>query len=974
MVDTIFSKVAWVGTQEHSGDLSADVMINHKTVDSLYHSKTFQIEVFVDLMIIFAKNINNTQSTKLRDLFFEHNHTNISAQLLYDIATGNPPASSLVLMVVSGPTNPLLIPQLEDCIRKLSGNKGTLIYLSISLNVGKQVIRFHSRKGNDFVSHLTKNKCSILNGFVKPIYAWWPPSSPKIMDYSVLTVKSEGLLLYSGPLSASREASIGVIGSSAPLVALQIVAGRPQLLLDGPKGSLSLLVPTRLDDGEWHDLNVKIDKQGASLMVDMCGRGWSQTSRDSSHCVAKAEWMDPRRADIIASSEPLQLGGLPYNHPDKEVFGWSEAPTRSHLLGCLSHLTINGEFIDLGEPAYSHNSNSGCNSQRGVCLGVGEDGCGMRGECVGGLNTPRCLCQVGWAGSTCDTPTIPATLGGNSYVKLALNFTPDPYKASIQLRVRTRGQHNGLLLQLAQQHHSAALKLHIRAGVACLTLVGRGSAKQETCLTEHTLGDGTWHLLHAERHGDNLLLLLDDADGTQRNQSLPSMSGQIGAPQQLHVDQQEGVTVGGTPDFVGVSVLSVQEDLRDSCVSDVRIDDRQVPLPPAMNGSRWGQVSGWEGLRHGCQPPGVEPCSNTACSPPFTCQSNWDMAQCSCGMGKQAVGSRCVDVDECLGSPCLHGGSCINLKSGYLCACGPSHAGDHCQWQRVTSESNPLMHPAIITALVISIISIVLLVTVLTVRYVRIRGRDSDGFIKKCRPGVIQVSKKPKSILSQNEIVIETIAQSVKPTVSSGRPAIITNDNVQSPGKSTLILSAADPLLAQDDLRAYAYEGEGSSAASLSSALSGLHSETSYDLDSIAVVTPEFGKVIDLLKNLPDATSELPRASKLNSSQTSDRNVDKRTSKPNKVSSRQSSPNLSIEGKSEQSEVQTISYISEYNNSSPSKLKSKLQSNEINKVSPGKERTLEKSSSSKPSKHVNVDPVPLSTAMAVQITEISSVL
>ncbi|XP_063887776.1 uncharacterized protein LOC135115195 [Scylla paramamosain] len=60
-----------------------------------------------------------------------------------------------------------------------------------------------------------------------------------------------------------------------------------------------------------------------------------------------------------------------------------------------------------------------------------------------------------------------------------------------------------------------------------------------------------------------------------------------------------------------------------------------------------------------------------------------------------------------------------------------------------------------------------------------------------------------------------------------------------------------DLLPAQDDLRAYAYEGDGSSAGSLSSALSGLREEQADEGDKS--IAPGFLEVMDLLRNLPEA-------------------------------------------------------------------------------------------------------------------------
>lgn len=92
-------------------------------------------------------------------------------------------------------------------------------------------------------------------------------------------------------------------------------------------------------------------------------------------------------------------------------------------------------------------------------------------------------------------------------------------------------------------------------------------------------------------------------------------------------------------------------------------------------------------------------------TPIDTLQLTVSMAVCgSCGPGTQLVNGACEDVDECMWRPCLHGGSCLNLRPGYLCVCGPGHLGDHCQWSELASNGHPLAAPAAIAAITVSIL------------------------------------------------------------------------------------------------------------------------------------------------------------------------------------------------------------------------------------------------------------------------------
>lgn len=122
------------------------------------------------------------------------------------------------------------------------------------------------------------------------------------------------------------------------------------------------------------------------------------------------------------------------------------------------------QLVDLGEPACSRGSTPGCHPQQAACHSMGGEsgGCGYRGTCVGGLRHPECQCESGWGGVGCDTPTTPATLGQNSFMKVALSFTPPPNHLTVQVRVRSRTREaSGLVFHVTAQHNKAAFTLHV---------------------------------------------------------------------------------------------------------------------------------------------------------------------------------------------------------------------------------------------------------------------------------------------------------------------------------------------------------------------------------------------------------------------------------------------------------------------------------------------------------------------------------
>ncbi|KAG7168236.1 Neural-cadherin-like 10, partial [Homarus americanus] len=746
--------------------------------------------------------------------------------------------------------------------------------------------------GGRCVGSLTGNRCVCPGGswgarckvlgrtFSGAGWAWvrpLPSCLPTTISLKLLTRRPHALLLYSGPLAPAPPLPNL---PTTPMLALQVWRGRPQLLLEGGAGAVKLEVNTTVNDGDWHTLHLYLHPHGVALMVDVCGhsRGWDNDTLDDSDCVARASWPNPEGVGAWIGSGPLQVGGLAHTAPSPAHHGWSEAPTPRPLDGCVSHLTVNSQLVDLGEPAYSLGSEGGCHLQEAACPGS----CGHRGQCVGGLNHPDCECEPGWAGPSCASPTVPATLGSASYVRLTLSFIPGPRVVTAQLRLRTRGARHGLLLHLATQQQLTALTIHLRAGVVCASVTG---VARVACVEGRPVGDGAWHTIRAERHGHNLVVSVDDGDGWRRNESLvsleqPDEEGDVReSPVPLDLGQNEGVTVGGLPELVGVNIVNVLDDLQESCIDDVRVSGRQLPLPPAVNGTSWGQVTTWQNVESGCN--ASDACLNTTCDAPLSCVSTWGATTCSCGSGRQLVGRSCQDLDECVWRPCLHGGTCYNLRPGFQCVCGPGHAGDHCQWNNLATAGHPLTAPVAIATVAVSLLLLVVVGVVLSVRLRRQwftrgpRARQGEaggqeGTVLEMKDGVesdaqvlqadhhqallhclrLPLPHHHTSSSSQDKEESVPVSHNTPytgdaPVTTSVPVTTIVPVSVGVPMTASVRVRVTagvvglDPLPAKDDLRAYAYEGL---------------REEQFDTENIQSLAPEFLEVMDLLRNLPEAT------------------------------------------------------------------------------------------------------------------------
>ena len=62
------------------------------------------------------------------------------------------------------------------------------------------------------------------------------------------------------------------------------------------------------------------------------------------------------------------------------------------------------------------------------------------------------------------------------------------------------------------------------------------------------------------------------------------------------------------------------------CLDDIRLESKPLPLPPALNGTQWGQATTSHGVRRNC--PSNNPCSNVICPLPFQCNDLWMDYEC----------------------------------------------------------------------------------------------------------------------------------------------------------------------------------------------------------------------------------------------------------------------------------------------------------------------------------------------------------
>ncbi|XP_022688346.1 putative neural-cadherin 2 [Varroa jacobsoni] len=505
----------------------------------------------------------------------------------------------------------------------------------------------------------------------------------------------------------------------------------------------------------------------------------------SLRAVAAAVSYSSPMASLLNVKQPIQIGGAlisrgdgTYNANSKAFLtefyashGWRHRPNLSSgFTGCVRQVVVNSQLIDLDNPVHSLNSRTGCPSEDLLCV---QTRC-IHGHCeVGESRDSRpsssftvrsshqidtsndgngggiCICQPGWEGSHCDRESQSRMLQQASFIKFALNFDPDPFRTDIQMQFRSR-QREGELISFASAkgREYAILEISQRrlrfrfnldrptkdavadsnsssnnSASASAGLGGQGGAvdTERSVQLEHTLiDDGQWHTVRVRRYGCFVSLQLDDGQGPR----YAVFSNELACSARLLMVDRHRVTVGGTMHYNQGGVMMVERDLMATCVRDVRLEGRVLPLEDTTVTSladAAGFVLEARNVIRGC--PSSNPCHGVICSNPFMCIDLWNDHVCRCPPGfRQSGPANCTDLDECLiSSPCLNGGSCLNRPNGrgFLCQCTTRFRGEVCS-EPVPVEQLDQFNMAAISALLVCSLNLIVLLLII-VAYLRAR-------------------------------------------------------------------------------------------------------------------------------------------------------------------------------------------------------------------------------------------------------------
>ncbi|XP_049835040.1 neural-cadherin-like [Schistocerca gregaria] len=458
-------------------------------------------------------------------------------------------------------------------------------------------------------------------------WAWFQSIQPQAENHisvEFLTYKEDGLLFYNGPLSPVIIDGVTI----SDYIALELKSGEPRLLfhLAHYTTEIFIKVKKKLNDGMWHQIDLFWGSENVHLILDYCKSADVVELQDmktslfnGTSCLVKAKVS--KFSERLNLNSPLQIGGIYRDEIPPEIYKWNASPNAIGFEGCIRNFYSNGQILDLADTLLSAGTVADCLQTKLACSTVN---CSGHGVCQADFTerAPWCLCDAGWSGPSCSSPTQPVTFLPHSYIKFALSFEIGHFTTLMQLRFRTE-EKDGELFRLADQQSLEYAVLEINNGNLYFryNLNRMNIEEKYICLCFISVDDGYWHTAKVSRYGSLSILELDDGEFLRRNQT-----SLFEGHQWLVIDKQEGAHAGGKAEHTGINTLEINADYRNGCVDDIRLDGKPLPLPPVANVTQWGQATVALNLEFGCSFP--SDCNSIICTEPVKCNDKLRQHKC----------------------------------------------------------------------------------------------------------------------------------------------------------------------------------------------------------------------------------------------------------------------------------------------------------------------------------------------------------
>ncbi|XP_066290641.1 neural-cadherin-like [Branchiostoma lanceolatum] len=714
--------------------------------------------------------------------------------------------------------------------------------------------------GGKCINTPTGYKCKCRNGyngidcqqtkrsFKANGFAWFDPL-PQCLDTRMslefITKHPDGLLLYTGPVAPLAT------GEPRDFMAVELVRGKPRLTInlgDGPL-QLDIAVTTTLNDKKWHRLDIIRQGSTTRFMLDRCknsvitetvgtGRGTSAEDRTGCEAIGRV----PGKSRFLNVLSPLQLGGIAQKSLPYPTL------TNYDFLGCIQNLVQDTKVIDLAKAQLSQNSEEGCTQTDANCQPDSITPiCGPNGTCVGTWDSFYCTCHPGFNGDRCQQATPEYSFDSESWIRYQLRRPVSARDTQHQLMFRTRVP-NGLLMAAASRDRQEFTSLELMNGKVQYRF-NIGDGVHIVRLEDFTVDDGEWHVVNVERFGNEVSLKLDGGGG-QREITIA-----LGSHREILIDQNS-VLVGANVSE-SAEGKNVYNDFI-GCVNDIRLNEEYLP----MEGENAVAMATTEGLQPGCWD--HEECLSAPCVIPFVCVDLWRGYICR---------------DDCESAPCLNGGICDVHAYGFICTCPVGWTGVACDQEDQTSArivgAVGISIGAVVAILLCLLVLLVLVLACVmykkqlkaaTTKYLAVDGGHDDvreniisyddegggeedqevyDIRKLQRPDKESPTRSKRPLEPRIDVPPDDVPQ-LRPTLPQGD-----NPDVADFIGARLHDADNDPTAPpHDSIQPYDYEGQGSTAGSLSS-LTSASSEDDQDYEYLDNWGPQFRNLADMYSGAP---------------------------------------------------------------------------------------------------------------------------
>lgn len=154
------------------------------------------------------------------------------------------------------------------------------------------------------------------------------------IEFEVRTEAESGLLFYMARINHADFATV------------QLRNGLPYFSYDLGSGDTNTMIPSRINDGQWHKIKIMRTKQEGIIYVD----GTSNRT------------FSPKKADILDVVGMLYVGGLPVNYTTRRI-----GPVTYSIDGCIRNFQMTEAPTDLEQPTSSfHVGTCFANAQKGT--------------------------------------------------------------------------------------------------------------------------------------------------------------------------------------------------------------------------------------------------------------------------------------------------------------------------------------------------------------------------------------------------------------------------------------------------------------------------------------------------------------------------------------------------------------------------------------------------------------------------------